>query len=171
MQSKSLKVIVGLLVLFLALSLGACAKNVKKESVKDGGKRSIETSADGKKITIKSEEGEMVIDPEGVDLPDNWPDDMPTFPKAKILSAVKNEGTVNMAMASFQTGEAISAVTDFYDKELPENGWSIDNRIETGPATVIHMASKGDRIVSISTAKDEASGETMISITLGSRPQ
>jgi len=168
-----------LMVLTLALALTGCGTKDKAENAKQtnggAGEESngtkVKTSIDGERIKFESDEGEVIIDPEGTELPDNWPAEMPTYPKAKIVSSVKGSGDVSMAMAVFQTDKPVAAVVEFYDAELPGKGWSIDNRIETGQSMVMVMASKGDLLATVSTTKDEASGKTTISINIAPRQQ
>ncbi len=55
--------------------------------------------------------------PTGVAKP-GLPEDVPTFPGAKMVSSIQG-------MAAFQTSASVKEVGDFYKRELPARGWTL----------------------------------------------
>jgi len=159
-------------VLAMSMTLAACdqgAKTDKATGTKKSEEGKVKATREGEKIKITGEQGEIVIDPDGAELPEHWPDDVPVFPKTKITSSVEGAGDANMIMVVFETNKLISEAKDFYKAELPEKGWKITSEIETGKEISILTASKDNRIASVSITKNGDSDKTIISVNLGAR--
>ncbi len=163
MQLLKQLVILGL-VITLSLGAVACGRSAEPEGAAKPG-----VSQEGDKIKIKGDQGEIVIDPEGAELPDEWPSDLPSFPKAKVTNTIVGAGAANMLMAVFETGKSVAQVKDFYAEQLPENGWEVTYQAEVGSGSVIITAKKDARVASVSAAKDPEGGKTIISINLAAQ--
>jgi hypothetical protein len=55
------------------------------------------------------------------DLPENFPSDIPIYPSAKVVKAVKGNG----AVVVWDTPDALSVVEQYYTRELTEKGWGV----------------------------------------------
>ncbi len=160
-------------VLAMSITLAACdqgAKTDKATSTKKSEEGKVKATREGEKIKIIGEQGEIVIDPDGAELPEHWPDDIPVFPNAKITSSVEGAGVANMIMVVLETNKAVSEAKDFYKAELPKQGWEITNEVEAGE-TFILTASKDARAVSVTVSKnaDADSGKTIISVNVAAQ--
>lgn len=171
MRSGTLRFGAVIVILMMLTILAACnqgAKTGKATSTKKSQEGKVKASREGEKIKITGEDGEIVIDTDGVELPEHWPADVPVFPKAKVTSSIEGAGAANMIMAVFETGKAIADAKDFYKAELPKQGWEITNEVEADKLFIL-AASKDARAVSITVSKDAESGQTVISVNAASR--
>ncbi len=155
-------------VLLVSTTLAACDQSGKAVKTDKATERKVKASREGDKIKITGEQGEIVIDPDGGELPEHWPEDFPTFPKAKITNTVEGAGAANMIMVVFETGKAVQDVKDFYKEELPKSGWEITNEVEAGEAFIL-AAAKDARAASVSISKNTAPDTTIISINVAAR--
>ncbi len=160
-------------VLAMSMTLAACGQGAKTDeatSTQKSQEGKVKATREGEKIRITGEEGEIVIDPNGAELPEHWPDDIPVFPKAKITVGVEGAGTQNFIMVTLETNKAVSEAKDFYKSELPKQGWKINNEVEAGETFVL-AASKDARGVSVTVSRDpeDDSSKTIISITAAAR--
>ncbi len=173
MKTFIFRLAVVIAVLAMSMALAACDQGAKAEKTTDTKKSEegkVKATREGEKIKITGEEGEIVIDPNGAELPEHWPDDIPVFPKAKVTSSVEGAGAANMVMVVFETNKAVSEAKDFYKAELPKQGWKINNEVEAGETFVL-AASKDARAVSVTVSRDpeDDSSKTIISINAASR--
>ncbi|MDH3214021.1 MAG: hypothetical protein OEM05_16200, partial [Myxococcales bacterium] len=131
----------------------------------------------GEKTTIETDEGTVTVDRddqtvtfsagdeiiemktgERVELPKDFPKDVPVYPSATILTSMTSpEGIM---VASRSTADAAEVVA-FYKKTLVGEGWTVEGEMNMGPQHIISFA-KGDRQVTVTAASDE--GETQISL-------
>lgn len=155
-------------VLLVSTTLAACDQSGKAAKTDKATERKVKASREGDKIKITGEQGEIVIDPDGGELPEHWPEDFPTFPKAKVTNAAEGTGIANMIMATFETGKSAQEVKDFYKAELPKRGWEIANEAEAGDKSII-AASKDARAASVSISRNSAPDITIISINIAAR--
>lgn len=94
--------------------------------------------------TYSNEEGSVTVG--GNRLPDNWPSDAPTYANAAIQysgSTNPQTGAPGSAVV-FNTQDSLTAITDFYKRELAAKGWTISQTANVGGATVI-AATKDSR--------------------------
>lgn len=78
----------------------------------------------------------------GASVPKNFPDDVPRYPGAAVMSSM-SQGN-EMSMVTFQTGDATDRVREYYAAKLKENGWSIVNEVTTPQMRMI-SGKKGER--------------------------
>jgi hypothetical protein len=77
-------------------------------------------------------------------MPEGYPSDLPTYPGATPTSSMLVPGGTGMlVLSSKQPADAVFA---FYQKELPAQGWSVDEVVEDA---MVVKASKGDRAATV----------------------
>lgn len=96
-----------------------------------------------------------------VELPSDFPDDVPVFPDATLVTSVSAPDGIMLSSESTANPEDVLA---FYKKELGSEGWTTEAEMNMGGQRMISF-SKGDRQVTITASSDE--GQTQISLTLG----
>ncbi len=118
--------IISTLLISLVLIAG-CAKKTTTIKTEEGDVK-IESEIDGGKTTIETEEGKVEIGTES-EIPDDWPSDMPVYPGAEIQGSwdmTGEAGAENIAVVLI-TQDSVDQVKDYYKKELPANGWTIED--------------------------------------------
>ena len=114
-----------------------------------GNKADVNISGEAIKITTKEGGKDLAIeasDKGGVALPKGFPDDIPRYPGAAVLSSM-SQGDAE-GMVKLQTGDAIDRVYEFYDAKLRAGGWEIVGQVTTPEARMI-SGKKGKRKVSM----------------------
>jgi hypothetical protein len=92
-------------------------------------------------VTFSGEDGESYTVSTGgdVSLPDNWPRSVPLPGDAKITYA----GTMMTGQpgggttVAFTTGQSIADVTEYYKRELAQNGWTIAATMATADGSMV----------------------------------
>jgi hypothetical protein len=143
----------------VALVLLAACKKASESTAEKAAERAIERATGNKadvnisgetvKITAKEGGKDITIETSGtggVALPKGFPDDLPLYPDATVLSAM-SQGTSG-GMVKLQTEDAIERVYEFYDAKLRAGGWEIDGSVTTPEARMI-SGKKGKRKVSM----------------------
>ncbi len=82
-----------------------------------------------------------------VELPADFPKDVPTYPGMKIVSAI-TDASQNAIIISATTSDAMSTVVDHFKKEVGANGWSETMAMPSGDMTTLQF-SKGERTLSV----------------------
>jgi predicted small lipoprotein YifL len=159
-MKNSLSAVLALLLCVLLTACGGAGGAKKAE---------VDISAKRAEVKLENDKGKVVIDTEGAELPEDWPADIPMFPKAKVTSVVEGEGDAEMMMAVCNTGKDVASIKTYYEKQLPENGWSIENKVESGTATAMLMAVKDAMAASISVNKNANAAGSVITVTLTPR--
>lgn len=151
MKSKWLLIIMAGLIV-----LSGCAKTKKTESQPENStaseKSSPQVKIDKDKGTVEFEneniKGRAEVG-EDVQLPDSFPDDVPVYDGAKILSAITNESeNLDTMMVTLQSDDSVKDVFQFYLDQLSQNGFSITNQRED-QSTAVLSSNKDVRTVAI----------------------
>lgn len=87
--------------------------------------------------------------PAGVGKP-GLPEDVPPFPGAKMVSSIQG-------MTAFQTSASVKEVGDFYKRELPARGWTLQEGGMETAEMVMYGFSKGERSCQVMITRE---GET-----------
>lgn len=95
-----------------------------------------------------------------LDLPGNFPKDLPLPKQVKVTVSGEDEVTRNAVLS---TAANLDDIVSFYLKELPGTGWEITNQTQAGGLTIIYTA-KENREVIIAIGKGEEG--VAISITV-----
>jgi len=119
---------------------------------------------DGDKVTVTLEEGEFSFEEEG-NLPDNFPSDFPIYPDAKLASSWTASGNETDGLSLiWETVDSISEVSNYYESELEDAGWTLSFTSETEDSTTFAFE-KNDVSGFIGITVEES--KTVISLTLG----
>ena len=116
-----------------------------------------------KKIPVKEEQSESLLGGERsiyLDLPANFPKDVPLMKKVKVTAAEESDTSFT---AVFSTESSPSDVRGFYEGEFEKTGFTITNQSQ-GAGISIYYVSKGPREAVITIGRGESS--TTISITV-----
>jgi hypothetical protein len=116
------------------------AEKAIEESIKQSSQAvvDVEIKDEGEEISIETEEGKITTGSQ--ELPDNFPEDIPIYKDATIMStAASGNGSVVVLKAT----DSLKEATSFYSEELEKNGWTIESTTEIANAT-IYTIEKGD---------------------------
>ena len=157
-----------LLVMAGLVSCQSCAERVIEEAVERQTGEEVEIDIDGSgegQITITTEDGQGVFQA-GMQtrIPENFPDDVPIYEGAQPMVVVADPS--GGIMVSLQTDADVSAVNDFYRRQMPARGWSSVTTF-TGEGMTHLGWRKGERSASVNiTTGDEESGAAItLSVT------
>ena len=154
--------------------LSGCAKTKKTESQPENstasGKSSPQVKIDKDKGTVEFEneniKGRAEIG-EDVQLPASFPDDVPVYAGAKIISAITNESdNLDTMMVTLQSDDSLREISQFYLDRLAENGFTITNQREDQTTSVM-SANKDVRTVAIVSSR--RNDVTSIGINISTR--
>lgn len=104
---------------------------------------------------------------EGVDLPDNFPEDFPIYEGARAtgsFSTSQNEG--EGLTVTFVVDAGFDDVSSFYKEELPAAGYNINTTIDMGDAAQFYFINEEKGIEGVLQVMKE-DGQTGISVTMG----
>ncbi|MHB8837169.1 MAG: hypothetical protein ACYC9Y_15875 [Candidatus Methylomirabilia bacterium] len=121
-----------------------------------GNKADVNISGEAVKITGKEGGEEFsyeVSGKGGVALPKSFPEDVPRYPGAVVLSSM-SQGNA-MSMVTLQTGDAPERVYEFYGAKLRGGGWDIANEVSAGQMRMI-SGRKEERQANITVIGGEA---------------
>lgn len=130
--------------------------------------RVVNYKQDNKQVEISDESGKLVIG-EGVKLTEDFPKDIPVYPKAKITSVFDSkEGMVGSGLTQ-ETVDGIDKIVSWYRDECKKQGWKLigEDRLSEAMASVTFQ--KGTRIGGLSVIKVD-DGTVTISFSTGESP-
>jgi hypothetical protein len=139
------------LVIFTALLLTGC--NGGDDEAGNGGGNSGDSQAGDDGVTNLST----------VSLPDDFPDDVPTYPDATLAVAAEMPTGFTVVHNS---ADAVDDVSAFFKTELEEEGWEVGQTIDTPQGSMI-VATKDDRQVGVTIGAED--DQTTISTTITSQ--
>lgn len=137
-----------LVLLCLVLAAVPGCKKASESSAEKAAERAIERATgnkadvniSGEAVKITGKEGGKEFSYEvsgkgGVALPQNFPEDVPRYPGAGVLSSM-SQGNA-MSMVTLQTGDAPERVYEFYGAKLRAAGWEIASEVSAGQMRMI----------------------------------
>ncbi len=130
----------------------------------------IDVDDKGGKVTVKGEDGKSSFSANDKELPENFPNFIKLYPKAKLVTSTSyasDDG--EFFSASFQTKDSPKKVFDFFKDELSEkNGYKVISTSQSGDMSMIQTKneSKG-RTVSATIMTDNDSGGSTVQINTG----
>lgn len=159
------KVFVTLLIMFGVFSLTACsqaAEKITEQIIEDNAGGDVDVDLDEDGVNITDADGNQFAAGDSIDLPDNWPSDIPTFEgNLTTVSIDKSGGTV---LASWTTEDSLSDAYEAYSSELESAGFNLtsdttqsDYRMttyENSKYSVLLTASAIDGLTTISIMAD-----------------
>lgn len=166
---KQSRVLVALCLMLTVVS--ACKKASESSAEKaaeraieraTGNKAKVDISGDGVKIVGKEGGKEFTYEVSGgggAAVPQSFPDDIPRYPGATVLSSMIQGNA--MTMVTFQSGDAAERVYEFFGSELRKGGWDIENEMST-PQMRLISGRKNGRQANVTVVSDE--GKSTISV-------
>jgi len=146
----------------LALPLAAFVACGSDETIEtDQGTVTVDHDDDTMTVTGGGENKFEMKTGKKVELPADFPDDVPVFPDATLVTSVSAPDGIMLSSESTAKPDDVLA---FYKKELGSEGWTTEAEMNMGGQRMISL-SKGDRQVTITASSDE--GQTQISLTVG----
>lgn len=161
----------------IATILAACGSGSTSQAEQDrraeeyarsfGIDASVRTGADGSRsVTVNQNLGGLTAQTgTNVALPEGFPDDVPVYPQANIVTASQLAGQGFMVQG--RSADAIDAIGAFYSSGMTGRGWTQDSAQRT-PAMHIAQYSKAGRTASVSLVPDK-DGTTIQLTVMGSR--
>ncbi len=124
-NKKALKIVLIVLAVLIVLGilgtvlLGFFFQKLGETAFEKATDSNIEVTDDG--VNIETEEGSFTSQAE---LPDDFPEEVPLFEPAEIISSTsqKREGSSSFSVA-FNTEADVQEVKEFYEQELESGGW------------------------------------------------
>ena len=148
----------------MALSLAACGERAVEEAIEADTGLEADVDAEAGTVTLRGEEGEELAFASGeggIELPDDFPSEIPIYPDARpIQYADVGDGV----QAGFKVDAELGDVRDWYVEQLEDKGWDIEINMATADGGMI-SAALDDQSLSLMLGTDE--GETMIIVTMG----
>jgi len=96
-----------------------------------------------------------------VTLPDNLPDNLPLYPNGVPYSAMQAADT---ALVTLDSEDQPAEIYDFYSRELPASGWTIQSELNLGAQRVV-TAVDGKRKVVLQIEQTERGARVAIAVS------
>ena len=128
-------------VLGVLVILAAGGYLVQKKSTLDTkkSKESMTNGQNGSKTTVKTQDGKMTISEN--EVPKSFPSDVTIYKNSKAKSSTEASDGISVTLV---TSDSISTVSNFYQKDLTKNGWTVEKKDILKDNSLI-VAKKGKR--------------------------
>jgi hypothetical protein len=131
----------------IALLAAGCNRS-QTISTSEGEVTVTDKGKDSGTFTFTGKDGQkMTMDVGGGKLPADYPQDVPVYKGAKIVvtQTLSEKNGRNLVLES---GDSVEAIGEFYRKELPAQGWTVENTMAVGGMNKI-SATKNKRQVTV----------------------
>ena len=142
------------------------------------------TGEDGENYDVSTENGSFSVRSEsgnlsgGQSLPAHFPDDLPQYPGATVLSGVEQlnaDGALGYLQAVWTTEDSVETIEAYYKKSLVDNGWKVESGFSyPGAGTMMNAGKLQDGVpflLTISFGGEKIDGKNMIQFSLGTVDQ
>lgn len=135
-----------------------------ENAIEQGTGGDAKVDVDGESVRVETTEGTYVAGTQK--LPEGWPADVPSYPKARIsYSAAVNPATGRPAsVVILTTREDMAKVIAYYKDTLGGKGWTMSTMMSAGGTTAL-TGKKDTRTLSLMVTGGE-SGQTTITIAI-----
>ena len=142
---------------------GMFARNAAERALEQAGV-DVDYNLDGS-ATYSGEEGTVTVG--STSYPDDWPADAPKYPKGEVLFSGSSNPQTGAAGAtvSFTTSDSVTAVVDYYKRELGSRGWQIEGTVNVAGATTL-SASKDERTFGIWAVAENGATQVTVSVEM-----
>lgn len=146
-------------------------ENMVEKAIEEGTGQKADVSADGKTVSVKTDEGTMAVSQEGtIKLPSDFPSDVFIYSDAKINFSTSTpanaaEGTKASFMISYTTNQSIVDVVAKYNDEMAKNGWTKGTEANYGAMMIDFKKGNRGILLTVSDSEGEKTGITGVSIT------
>ena len=157
MPSKSMLLPIALATALLALS--ACGKSpsdrIAEAAASAASGHKVTIDRDGDKVSIKSADGENVMDisaGDGIKLPKDFPDDVYLPPEYKVVSSMKMGPAMVIGL---EARGALNKMFEQADEQMQAKGWEQTMALQDGPDSRMAAYKKTDRSATLSLHKQD----------------
>ncbi|NEQ30488.1 MAG: hypothetical protein F6K04_05735 [Leptolyngbya sp. SIO4C5] len=135
----------------IALMMGCGQSRTFSDS--EGNEATVSQKGDTTEVNIQSAEGEVQYssDATGVELPEDFPEDIPLYPDA-LITTVAN--APQGSLVGLEVKATPAEVMTFYEQELAADGWEISVTTKTAEGGFFG-AQKGERGLALAIAAGE----------------
>jgi len=133
--------------LMLVCGLGGCRKSTTV-TAPDGSQFKVSKKGDQLDMTIQGAKGEKIRisgGEAGVEMPKDFPSDVPIYPGANVTMAMDFGKAKNVILSCPDDRAKVAA---FFKEKMKENGWSSEATMDTPQGAMMH-GKKGDRSLSV----------------------
>ena len=156
------------IITILALAAG-CSRGgavAPDTTVERSGDKTVVKSGDGK--TERADKIEIAGKGKGLDLPADFPSDVPVYPGARIASSLSNMQN-NLLLLNLESDDSVGQVSDYYEKELKAQGWELQTASKT--ETKGRFAGiKANRRAAVVIRSRKRQGDTNVMLNVVERP-
>ena len=139
-------------------SCGQSVESIAEKAIEAGTGADVDIADGG--VTVKSTDGTTTSIGEGVDLPSNWPSDVPVVDGTLVTVSVS--GTEGEATAMWKVDGDVTTVANAYKTELKSAGYTIINETTIAMAILIGAEGNGKNV---SASVTDTDGQTVVTIT------
>jgi hypothetical protein len=153
------------LVLLLSFLFSGCSLLARKATEKAIEKSTgVEVDEKGGKVKVKTKEGEAEFGAK--EFPKDFPKDFPIYSGGSDIASTRVETGEGVSMnVSYKVNDDVSAVSDFYKESLPENGYEVEQTVETSQDFVMIYFKKGEELEG-TLSLSKSNGATQVSVSL-----
>jgi hypothetical protein len=139
--------------------------NLIKQGIEQKTGVSVNTETGG--MTFKDKESGAEINVGEAKIPADFPKDMPIYPGAKPAGTISgNDKTKGKGYwLILTTADDMTKVDAYYAKNLPANGWTVDQTMDLGGVST-KKATKGQLVATVTVSADKDKKETSIMLTV-----
>jgi len=148
---KALRVSLVLVLIVSAFALSGCeaiarkaSERIAEEAIEGSTGDEVDITEDG--VSFEGDDGTTATFSQSGEVPESFPKDVPVYEGTIITSVELNEGFT----LGIETDDAPGDIIDWYEKELGDDGWKQEMKVETGEGAMFG-AKKGERTVQIAT--------------------
>lgn len=159
--AKAAIIISSLIMLISIISVGFFVYAIQK-AAKDNG-----VNVNNGSVTIQGKDGNSASIGGNAQIPNGFPSDVPIYKPSEVVASSKANGSYGVSLL---TNDSLQKVTDYYNSELPKQGWQSSE--DTGQFNLsggsVATFTKGNQTLGVIMASDNKSGsKTSITLTVG----
>ncbi len=150
---KGLRISLVLVLVISALAMTGCeaiarkaTERIAEEAIEGESGAEVDISEEG--FTVEGDDGSSATFSQNGEVPSTFPKDVPVYEGTIITSVELNEGFT----LGIETDDASGDIIDWYEKELGDDGWKQEMKVETEQGAM-YGAKKGERTVQIATGE------------------
>jgi hypothetical protein len=123
---------------------------------------SVSINANGNTFEIKSDSGASMQIGGTAELPDNMPDDVPTYPNMKLLG-VTNSPTDAAIMYQAQIENSVKDVAEYFSEQAESEDWVEQVNMNQGAQMAMRQYTKDNRVLNI--VVNGSDGGSVVTVT------
>lgn len=167
-MSKKILVLTTVLALVVLGGFGCGKKAAEKtaeKAIKESSGGDVDVDIDDESVEIKDTNSNSSMTIGKNELPSNWPSDAPTY--EGDITATYSTGDTYIS-ATWQTDKSADNVYDYYQAELPDQGWNIESTLSAGSLKQL-VAKKDNRMLTVSATPLEDQNQTSYTVIVATQ--